>query len=312
MALKITIVICTKNRRAALRDYSLRALEHPSYRDCEILVVTHPSMDGTEEMLRRMELERPTFRGIVIDGGAGLCGARNEGARQASGEVAVYLDDDAVPLETWLGEIQRQFETDPLLCVLGGPAYNRDSDIIENQDWIKGVNMAFRTNIFTRYSFDTNLRFLRSSAWDELDLIQRIKADGHTVRFSDKMAVRHYSQSGSHSRLAVGDAMNRAYARRKVTVSLASYYASLLYGILRFAVWPTPGTFKKLKASERGWFVEEGWKNLLWMRFYCECFGVTGPFRWFWLVFFKVPLLAQRQAAIERQIKTGQRPGIRG
>jgi cellulose synthase/poly-beta-1,6-N-acetylglucosamine synthase-like glycosyltransferase len=55
----------------------------------------------------------------VTAAGTGLSGARNIGARKASGEVVAFVDDDALPVGDWLAHLVAPFADERVVAVAG-------------------------------------------------------------------------------------------------------------------------------------------------------------------------------------------------
>lgn len=92
--LTVSVVIPSYNRREQL----LRSLS-PLVRDPgahEIVVVNDGGTDGSLEAVRALAAEAPRVRVLDIPNG-GQRRARLEGAREATGDVVLFLDDDVVP-----------------------------------------------------------------------------------------------------------------------------------------------------------------------------------------------------------------------
>lgn len=91
----LSVVVPTCDRRKILERTLPFLLDQTACRrDCEILVVVDGSRDGTLEMLRAHR-DEPGLR-IVAQENRGLAAARNRGAREAQGEVLLFLDDDMI------------------------------------------------------------------------------------------------------------------------------------------------------------------------------------------------------------------------
>ena len=91
----LSAVVPTYNRREILERSLPFLLGQTAPRgDYEIVVVVDGSSDGTLEMLRERR-EEPGLR-IVVQENRGLAAARNRGAREARGEVLLFLDDDMI------------------------------------------------------------------------------------------------------------------------------------------------------------------------------------------------------------------------
>jgi GT2 family glycosyltransferase len=88
---RVSAIIPTKNRREMLRQ-ALCALQQQTIR-CEIICVDDGSTDGTAAMLGA---EFPQVKTLRHEVSRGPAAARNAGARVASGEFLLTLDDDCV------------------------------------------------------------------------------------------------------------------------------------------------------------------------------------------------------------------------
>lgn len=90
----VSVVIPTRNRRVKIAALLDRLLADPG--DHEIVVVDDGSADGTPAMLAEYAARDPRVK-PVAGPATGSSAARREGARHASGEVLVLLDDDVMP-----------------------------------------------------------------------------------------------------------------------------------------------------------------------------------------------------------------------
>src|SRR4051812_16744871 len=86
----VSVVISTLNR-AALLPKALQSLKYQNYTNFEVIVVNGPSTDGTEEVLDRFRTDIVVRR---LDE-ANLSRSRNLGIQASSGELILFLDDDA-------------------------------------------------------------------------------------------------------------------------------------------------------------------------------------------------------------------------
>ncbi len=92
--LRCSIVIATWQRPDLLRD-TLQSLEGQSYRDFDAIVVS----DGEDGSIRALANDfQPGYpiRWFFHSQNRGQAAARNTGAREASGEVLLFLDDDVL------------------------------------------------------------------------------------------------------------------------------------------------------------------------------------------------------------------------
>ena len=110
-----TVAICTKDR-SSLLDRTLESLtQHvrvpavSAAADVDILVVDNRSSD---ERTRLVVEKYPAVR-YVYEGLAGLDFARNTALREASGDLLIYLDDDAVVDHNWLPGLLESWQRHP-------------------------------------------------------------------------------------------------------------------------------------------------------------------------------------------------------
>ncbi len=94
--IELSVVVPTHNRRELLKELLL-ALADQSIAPgrFEVIVVVDGSRDGTMEMLDRLEVPYRLLAHYQEQSGVAV--ARNNGARMATGQVVVFLDDDVLP-----------------------------------------------------------------------------------------------------------------------------------------------------------------------------------------------------------------------
>ena len=111
---RISVVVCTHNNAAVLAD-CLAACCALDYPDFEVLVIDDGSTDDTPGVVARF----PEVRSLRQEHG-GLSVARNHGARQSTGDLIAYTDDDCEPDRDWLFWVARAFQN-PRTGAAGGP-----------------------------------------------------------------------------------------------------------------------------------------------------------------------------------------------
>lgn len=170
--LTATVVVCTRNRPALLRK-CLEGIAQLERTPDEVIVVDNTSGDKETNAIAREFAAVYRFEPIQ-----GLSRARNRGMSESNSEIVVYLDDDAVPDEHWLGNILEPFK-DPKVAAVAGriltPEPSAENDTIQvvrylsNKDpkWFEvvtfggfclGSNMAIRRSVCARKKvFDERL-----------------------------------------------------------------------------------------------------------------------------------------------------------
>jgi Glycosyltransferases involved in cell wall biogenesis len=215
----ITVVICTRNRPAALRNCIEQLLKSKDL-DFELLIVDNASdTDETERVVT-------AFPGVryVREGRKGLSYARNTGIQCATGEIIACTDDDVLVPEDWISKVKEGF-VDPLTMAITGltiPAeiatnaqyiferqwgFNKgyvpvcfDYDYVRQHqgqampvwDIGAGANMAFRKDIFKIVGgFDTRLGAGASGCSEDSEMWYRILAEGWNCCYNPEMVVYH-------------------------------------------------------------------------------------------------------------------------
>jgi len=95
----ISVVIPTFNGAKRIPN-ALSALAKQSNSDFEIVVVIDGSTDNTKEVVDKF-ISALVIK-VIEQPNKGRAGARNTGARESSGELLVFMDDDMRPLNNWL------------------------------------------------------------------------------------------------------------------------------------------------------------------------------------------------------------------
>jgi len=141
-----TVVVCTRDRTLDLAA-GLPALAKLVEQGHQVLVVDNcPSDDSTSRLVA-------SYPGItyINEPRAGLDIARNRGLMEATGEVAAFVDDDAVPDESWLNALLSDFD-DPMVAVVTGITLPLELDT-QAQSWFEKTNGFGRG--FERRAFDS-------------------------------------------------------------------------------------------------------------------------------------------------------------
>jgi len=99
MCLTTTIVITSYRRGWALR-YSLSSLVDQSIHPDEVIIVLKPSGDNSEQVIEEFKEKLPIRlliqkKGFVVD-------AIEEGIKNATGDIILFIDDDAIAEKEWI------------------------------------------------------------------------------------------------------------------------------------------------------------------------------------------------------------------
>ena len=242
----ISVVIPTKNAGNYFK-YLLRKLRSQrGLKECEIIIVDSGSSDDTLSVARKegakiIEIAPETFNHSL---------SRNRGAEGASGDLLLFMVQDALPLSNqWLWEMAKALEENDVVAVscaeypsseqdlfYGMLAWNHyktlnlDKDRILSWDkscsfpigirsnsQINNISSLIKREIFEKYKFQKNYG-------EDLDLGMRLIRDGHRLGFLYSTRVMH-----SHHRSPYYF-LKRAYVDKKF---LSQIFNSLSYSEFR-------------------------------------------------------------------------------
>ena len=217
---KVSAVICSYNRaRFVINAVQSIFSQDVDKRIYEVIVVDNNSTDNTLECLDAFKKANPrlNFR-FYTETSQGVAFTRNRCAREATGEIVAYLDDDSEACPGWLRQIITFFDDYKEVYSVGGKITPRFLTPVP--DWYSkyffglvgsfdqgpvikqltgerypcGANMAFRKVVFDEVGY-FNTALGRSGkgllANEEKDIYKRILASGHKVFYLPGVEVIH-------------------------------------------------------------------------------------------------------------------------
>lgn len=117
--IKYSIIIPTYNNAKILKiclEHILK-LNKPEF-EYEVLVIDNGSKDETKEIIKSFENRIPKLR-YFYDETPGQLTGRHVGAKNASGEILCYIDDDSFVDKNWLTEIEKTFSNSEVVLAGG-------------------------------------------------------------------------------------------------------------------------------------------------------------------------------------------------
>ncbi len=236
---KISAIVCTYNRCESLRD-TLQALRDQVVGDgvqLDIIVVDNNSTDQTKRVVEEAAIVSVWPIRYLFEPQQGLCYARNQGIREARGDVLAFTDDDVIPESNWVQALVDTFANDHIDCVGGKvlpmwlsapPAWlaadrggdlwgmlamlDHDQEIRlmdrPSQNFIFGANMAFRAKVFHdvgMFRTDLGPKGHVALRGDDTEIVDRIFQAGKRIVYTPHAVVRHKVPA---------ERMNKAYFRQ--------------------------------------------------------------------------------------------------
>jgi GT2 family glycosyltransferase len=110
MVQKFSVIIPSHNEGDWLKKTVFGVLENTTYPDFEIVVVADGCTDNSCDFLKNGV---PNVKLVSLPTSVGAAKARNEGAKNADGDLFVFLDSHMIPTEeSWLSELALQLENE--------------------------------------------------------------------------------------------------------------------------------------------------------------------------------------------------------
>jgi glycosyltransferase involved in cell wall biosynthesis len=166
----------------------------------EVIVVDDGSTDGTKDVVAKYPVT------YIYQQNSGPAVARNNGVRQAEGEIILFTDADCEPQSNWIEEMVKPLR-DPQVVGVKGIYKTRQKELIarlvqieyehkyermkkfKNIDFIDTYSAAYRKDIFTKYGgFDE--RYPKASVEDQ-EFSFRLSRDGYKMVFNPEAVVYH-------------------------------------------------------------------------------------------------------------------------
>ncbi len=250
--MRMDVIIATYNRAGSLERAvrSILAASRAPQSDFVITVADNNSTDATSEIVSRLAEESNGRVRYLYEPRQGKSYALNTAVAASDGDLIVFTDDDIQAGEDWLGEIYREFATDPNLSMLTGRillgsesiqriSYNsyekrRYFTYPNGMDFVWGANMAFRREVFHRIGlFDVRLgpgRLFPSA--DDTELAYRGLKAGYRLLYAPNVLIYHnhsYKTLEQACRLEYGYAQSLSAYLMKHSLGGDGYAMRMLY-----------------------------------------------------------------------------------
>lgn len=238
IAPKVSIIICTYNRSDLLITTLQSLLILDDLEQAEIIVVDNCSKDDTAACVMKFIATHGSGLSIryMMEPVQGLSAARNTGILASKTPLIAFLDDDAIPCQTWITTIVSTFESKPEVMAMGGKIapifeskrpewlikpFELPYTIVDLGNRIKeypahlhpcGANMAMRKLVFDISLFPLDLGRKGDSllSGEESWLFGQIQREGHSILYHPQMAVDHFVPT---NRLTEDWIMKRYYSQ---------------------------------------------------------------------------------------------------
>ncbi len=197
----VTIVIPAYNSEKTL-GFAISACLKQDYPASliEIIVVDDGSTDTTKDIAMSFGVK------YIHQVNSGPATARNNGYKNASGEIVAYLDSDCVPQKYWVSKMIRQYTSESVVCV--GSRYgiaNRNSLVaccIYFEFLVRYKRMPRHPKFLGSHGYSFRRSFLeemggyseeyKMASHEDNELAYRIVAKGYYTVFDKSNIVKHF------------------------------------------------------------------------------------------------------------------------
>jgi GT2 family glycosyltransferase len=222
--MRATIQICTYNRATLLARVLEACFDQTAEdRSYEIVLVDDGSTDETPDVIEAARRYATSALTVVHQPNAGLARARNAGIARATGERIIFIDDDVIPIPTFVEEHLRAASRRPQAIVRGGAIEVEDPDDLPppvwsianysgNYFWTTNVSVPLAT-IRAIGGFDESFA---EYGWEDIDVGLRLRAAGVRAVFHPAALVYHVKPRPLGSSITKMIAQARAQARTAV------------------------------------------------------------------------------------------------
>jgi len=146
---KVSIIVLNYNQ-CRFTKVCLESIERfTHYASMEIVVVNNGSTDDTAEFLTSWSSKRSWTRVVTNESNRGFAAGNNCGARAATGEYLIFLNNDTFVTDGWVGDLLAHFRRHPKLGLLG-PVTNRSgNESVIPIEYANMEEMAVRARSYT-------------------------------------------------------------------------------------------------------------------------------------------------------------------
>ena len=248
---EVSILLLTKNDRRNLERVLPALFRQQGIEACEVIAIDSGSSDGTLQLLRRFPIRIQQIRPEEFHHAR----TRNLAAGLASGEILVFLSQDAIPASnTWLKALISNFEDASVGAVYGRQLPKRQSSlerqevldtIYGDEKLIKDPSQPNRMG-YRFYHFSDANAAIRRGVWNQVRFPEDLKV------FEDLGIAKKILDRGWKIVYEPGAAVEHSHVHS--TLGLFRRYFDIGYTLAALKIWDVPGTKDSL--------VRDAWKLL--------------------------------------------------
>jgi len=198
--MRATIQLCTYNRAHLLGRVLDACFEQTAAAESyEVVLVDDGSRDETPQVIEAARARAACAFTVVSQANAGLARARNAGIALARGERIIFIDDDILPVPSFVAEHLRSHDAHPAAIVRGAVINTESFDRLPapmwtianysaNYFWTSNVSVPLET-VRRVGSFTESFR---EYGWEDIELGLRLRFAGVAAVFNRFAVAFHY------------------------------------------------------------------------------------------------------------------------
>lgn len=167
---RASVIVLSWNGETYLPD-CLNAVMAQSHAPHEVILVDNASTDGSVELVAA---NFPQVRIIYNDENLGFAGGMNVGLKEATGDIAVLLNQDTVVREDWLAELVKAMETDERIGIAGCKILYPDGQTIQHA----GSYLEYPLGLAHHYGYGEP----DQGQWDEQQEVEYVTGAAMAIR----------------------------------------------------------------------------------------------------------------------------------
>ena len=230
MAIRATIQLCTYNRAHLLGRVLDACFEQTSPSEqYEVVLVDDGSVDDTAAVIETAKARATCAFTVVRQPNAGLARARNVGIARASGASIIFIDDDTLPIPSFVAEHLRSHDLAPQAFVRGAVINTQSFERLPLPVW---TPLNYSGNYFWTSNVSLPLAKLRALGgftetfreygWEDIELGLRLRFAGTRSIFNKKAIVFHYKPRPTAAN--VDGMMRQARAQARTAAQLRALH----------------------------------------------------------------------------------------
>lgn len=242
-------IIIPSYNRVHIIERAIQGVFEQTFRDFEIVIVDDGSTDNTKEILQ--EYTGDTRIKYIYQNNAGVCSARNTGAKQAVGEFLIFLDSDDTVEKSWLEDFYHLANQNKewLFCSMKVVKQDSSEYMVSalspyKNKKIKGNSIpgswAIKKDIFLRVGlFDENMKF-----GENVELRFRLDSEKLSIGIIDNYNFTYFESLNGGSRNLKNTIDSNLYIIKKHSnlfnkrpILLRLYYQNTAVAYAKLGIW---------------------------------------------------------------------------